>query len=345
MNQMGRAAGPLSASGRLSPVPILQTATGFWASQALMTAVELRLFTVLFGGPKTAAEVAAELGSDPGALEALMDANCALGFLHRTGDRYRNDEVSSAYLVEGSPGSYVELVRFMREPLSGMWQSLGNTVKTGKSPTSADAMGEIELSLARAFHNGVYATMMRVAEILDIEFSAYSKILDLGSHTGAGALCLARRYPQFQATILDRPAFQPVAEEYIRGMKLEERVRFLPGNPEDGQPAGDYDLVLLAHHLSRKSRASIPGFLQNVKQSLRSGGTLLVTEFLLEESKAEPREAALYRLNVLATYGAGSAGALTRTELYRLLQDAGFADVDMVGLPMFGITAITATKS
>jgi len=342
---MGRAAGPLSASGRLSPVPILQTATGFWASQALMTAVELRVFTILFGGPKSAAEVAAELGTDPAALEALMDANCALGFLHRTGDRYRNDEVSNAYLVEGSPGSYVELVRFMREPLFHVWESLGETVKTGKPPTAPGAMGEIEASLARAFHNGVYATMTRVAEILDIEFSAYNKILDLGSRTGAGALCLARRYPQFQATILDRAAFQPVAEEYIRGMKLEERVRFLPGDPEEGQPGGDYDLVLVAHHLSRRSRASIPGFLQNVKQSLHSGGTLLVTEFLLEDSKAEPREAALYRLNVLATYGADSAGALTRTELYRLLQDSGLANVDMVGLPMFGITAITASKS
>ena len=253
--------------------------------------------------------------------------------------------LSNAYLVEGSPGSYVELVHFMRDPLFGIWQSLRDTVQTGKSPNAPNAMGEIEVSLARAFHNGVYATMMRVAEILDIEFSAYTKILDLGSHTGAGALCLARRYPQFQATILDRAAFQPVAEEYIRGMKLEERVRFLPGNPEDGQPDGDYDLVLLAHHLSRQRRASIPGFLQNVQQSLLSGGTLLVTEFLLEDSKAEPREAALYRLNVLATYGAGYAGALTRTELYRLLQEAGFANVDMVGLPMFGITAITATKS
>jgi len=344
MNQMGPAAGPRSASGRLSPVPILHVATGFWASQALMTAVDLRLFTVLFGGPKTVAEVAAELKADPAAMEALMDANCALGFLHRTGDRFRNDEVSNAYLVEGSPGSYVELVRFMREPLFSIWQSLRDTVMTGKSPIAPDAMSEIEVSLARAFHNGVYATMTRVAEILDIEFSAYTKILDLGSHTGAGALCLARRYPQFQATILDRAAFQPVAEEYIRAMKLEERIRFLPGNPDDGQPDGDYDLVLLAHHLSRRSRASIPAFLQNVKQSLRVGGTLLVTEFLLEDSKAEPREAALFRLNVLASYGADSAGALTRPELYRLLQDSGLADVDMVGLPMFGITAITASK-
>ncbi|HEY6572764.1 MAG TPA: methyltransferase dimerization domain-containing protein, partial [Candidatus Eisenbacteria bacterium] len=59
MNQMGRSAGPRhSLSGRLSPVPILQVATGFWASQALLTAVELRVFTILFQGPKSAAELA-----------------------------------------------------------------------------------------------------------------------------------------------------------------------------------------------------------------------------------------------------------------------------------------------
>jgi hypothetical protein len=71
---------------------------------------------------------------------------------------------------------------------------------------------------------------------------------------------------------------------------------------------------------------------------------LLVTEFILEDSKAEPREAALFRLNALASYGPRFAEALTRSELYSLLEKAGFKDVDMVGLPMFGITAITACK-
>jgi predicted O-methyltransferase YrrM len=345
MSQMGRAAGPLSVSGRLSPVSILQVATGFWASQALLTAVDLRIFTVLFGGPKTVAEVAAETKTDPAALEALLDANCALGFVHRSGERFRNDEVSNAFLVEGSPGSYVDLVRFMREPLFGIWGSLKETVRNGAAPVPPEAMDPTEVSLARAFHNGLYAAMMRVAEILDIEFSSYTKVLDLGSHTGAGALCLARRYPQFQATILDRAAFQPLAEEFIRSMKLEDRLRFLPGNPDEAQPGGNFDLILLPHHLSRRPRASLPAILDRVNQSLRPGGMLLVTEFLLEDSKAEPREAALFRLNVLATYGPASAGALTRTELCRLLQDAGFANVDMAGLPMFGITAITASKS
>jgi len=345
MSQMGRAAGPVSVSGRLSPVPILQIATGFWASQALLTAVDLRVFTVLFGGPKTAAEVAAETKTDPAALEAILDANCALGFLHRSGERFRNDEVSNAFLVEGSPGSYVDLVRFMRDPMFGLASQLRDTVRSGASPIPPDQMDATEIALARALHNGLYAAMMRVAEILDIEFSSYSKLLDLGSHTGAGALCLARRYPQFQAAILDRPVFQPLAEEFIRSMKLEDRIRFLPGNPDEVQPGGNYDLILLPHQLSRRSRASLPAMLGRVSQSLRPGGMILVTEFLLEESKADPKEAALFRLNILAAYGPASAGALTRAELSRLLQDAGFANVDMAGLPMFGITAITASKS
>lgn len=345
MSQMGRAAGPLSVSGRVSPVSILQVATGFWASQALMTAVDLRVFTILFGGPKTAGEVASEAGVDPAAAEALLDANCALGFLHRSGERYKNDEVSNAFLVEGSPGSYVELVRYMRDPSFGLWQSLRDTVRTGKPAVEAAAMDRTEVEQARAFHNGSYAMMTRVAEILDIEFSDYSRILDLGSHTGAGALCLARRYPNLRATIRDKAIFQTLAEEYFRSMKLEDRVHFLPGNPDEAQPDGEYDLVLLPRHLSRRGRAAIPGILANVRKSLRTGGHVLVTEFLLEESREEPREAALFRLNVLATYGSASADALTRAELCRLLQEANFSNVDMVGLPMFGITAITATKS
>jgi hypothetical protein len=346
MNQMGPAAGRrASLSGRISPVPILQAATGFWASQALLTAVELRVFTILFQGPKSAADVAEAAAADLAAMEALLDANCAIGFIERQGDRYKNSEVANAFLVESVPGNYVEMVRFMREPLYSLWGSLRDRVRAGSPPTAPQGTDELEIGLARAFHTGAYAVFTRVAEILDLEFSDMTKLVEIGSHTGAGALCLARRYPQFQATILDRAVFQAVAEEYVKSMKLEERVRFVAGDPDAGQPGMNADLVLLPNHLSRRTRAGIPLILAAARSSLRDGGAIIVTEFLLEDSHTEPREAALYRLNVLAAYGAGNAGALTRGELTKFLQDAGFSSVDMVGLPMFGITAITATKS
>src|SRR5258708_34299107 len=100
MNQMGRAAGPLpSVSGRRSPVPILQVATGFWASQALLSAVELKVFSILFGGPRTSLEVAQEAGPDPAAIGPLPDAKCAVGCLARHRDRSRHDGARNAYLA------------------------------------------------------------------------------------------------------------------------------------------------------------------------------------------------------------------------------------------------------
>jgi predicted O-methyltransferase YrrM len=346
VNSMGRAAGSArSFSGRLSPVPLLQVATGFWGSQALLTAVDLRLFTILFGGPKTVQEIAQEAKAEPVSVEALLDANCALGFVHRIGDKYRNDEISNAYLVEGVPGSYLDLLRFMRQPLQEILMRLPDTTRTGEPAVTADALTAVQQAAARAFHTGTYASMMRVAEILDLEFSAYTSMLDLGGHTGAGSLCLARRYPQLKAVVRDHPTYQALAEETIRGMKLEERVRFSPGDPDRAEPGAEYDLVLLGSHLSRRPRAMLGSILEAVAKSLRRGGMLLVTDFLLEDSRSEPQEAALFRLNVLATYGSEYAGALTRSALYGLLRDAGFSDVDMVGLPMFGITAITALRT
>src|SRR5512139_555948 len=343
---MGRAAQPARPfSSGLSPVPVLQAATGFWGSQALLTAVDLKLFTHLMGGARTLPELAEATGADPAALEALLDANCALGFVHRVGEKYRNDELSNAFLVEGVPGSYVDLLRFMRETLSGILQGLPGAVRTGRSAVAPDALEGVQLAAARAFHSAAYATMARVAEILDLEFSAYSRMLDLGGQTGAGSLCLARRYPQLTAVVFDRPAFQPVAEEYIRGMKLEDRVEFAAGNPDEGCPDAEFDLALLLNHLSRRPRASIPAILNSAAKSLRQGGMLLVTDFMVEDSRSEPREAALFRLSALATYGSEAAGAIARTSLNQLLREAGFTDVDMVGLPMFGITAITALKA
>ena len=47
---------------QLDPSRIMQTATAFWASKVLLTAVELDLFTTLGEGPMTAPQLGKALG-------------------------------------------------------------------------------------------------------------------------------------------------------------------------------------------------------------------------------------------------------------------------------------------
>src|SRR5258705_8199909 len=70
----------------LNPGRIMQTATAFWASKVLLTAVELDLFTTLADGTMTAPQLGDALGLHPRGTYDFFDALVALKFLDRDGD-------------------------------------------------------------------------------------------------------------------------------------------------------------------------------------------------------------------------------------------------------------------
>src|SRR5687767_2908770 len=91
----------------LSPAPILQIGMGFFASKALLSAVELGLFTELGGDSRTGAELERTLGLHPRATYDFLDTLVALGMLDRDGDgadaRYANTAATALYLDRSSP--------------------------------------------------------------------------------------------------------------------------------------------------------------------------------------------------------------------------------------------------
>lgn len=75
----------------VSPVPLMELASSFWAFKALAAAHELDIFTRLSGGPgTTVAEMAKGWGIHERPAELLLTACAALGLLQKQGDRYRN---------------------------------------------------------------------------------------------------------------------------------------------------------------------------------------------------------------------------------------------------------------
>ena len=70
----------------LDPSHIMQTATAFWASKVLLTAVELDLFTVLGNRGMTASQLGEKLELHRRGTYDFFDALVALKFLGRDGD-------------------------------------------------------------------------------------------------------------------------------------------------------------------------------------------------------------------------------------------------------------------
>src|SRR3954447_21543669 len=89
-----------SASMDNQPVPdrILDLSFAFFGSKALLSAVELGLFTELAEGPLDAETLRQRLDLHPRASRDFFDALVALGMLEREAGRYRNTAETDLYL-------------------------------------------------------------------------------------------------------------------------------------------------------------------------------------------------------------------------------------------------------
>ena len=89
--------------GALTPVPLMQISTGFWAFKTLAAANELDVFTRLAGGAEmTAEELARELAIEQRPAEMLLTGCASLGLLERGDHGYRNTPLSEGFLVRGT---------------------------------------------------------------------------------------------------------------------------------------------------------------------------------------------------------------------------------------------------
>src|SRR5690606_38335997 len=70
---------------QLSPARILETATAFWPSKVLLSAIELGVFTQLAQGPMTGTQLSEAVGIRRDRSADFFDSLVALSFLERKG--------------------------------------------------------------------------------------------------------------------------------------------------------------------------------------------------------------------------------------------------------------------
>ena len=69
----------------VDPSKIMQIGMGFFASKTLLTAVNIKLFTLLAKSKLSGEKIRKALGLHPRSLYDFLDSLVALGFLDRTG--------------------------------------------------------------------------------------------------------------------------------------------------------------------------------------------------------------------------------------------------------------------
>ena len=118
-------------SNNPTPDKIMELGMGFWGSKALLSGVELGLFTELAREPIDAKTLQERLGLHPRSALDFFDALVALGMLQRKDGLYSNTPETDLYLDRAKPtyiGGWFEMVN---KRLYRFWGSLTEGLRTG----------------------------------------------------------------------------------------------------------------------------------------------------------------------------------------------------------------------
>ena len=327
--------GSRGAAAGTPPTPdrILQLGWGFWGSKALLSAVELGVFTELATAPLDAEELRVRLGLHPRGARDFFDALVALGMLERTDGRYRNTSDAGRFLDRARPSYLGGLFEMANAGLYPAWGNLTDALRTGQ-PQTPQAGGSFFAALyadpvrLRRFLLGMTGASLSAAGpiVRTFPWDRYRTFLDVGTAQGCLPVELARAHPHLRGSGLDVPAVRPIFEEYVAAFGLSERLRFQAADFfEDPLPAAD--VLVMGQILQDWDLERNRLLLAKAYAALPEGGALIIYEPMIDDERRENAFGLLMSLNLQVVLPGGFSA--TGAEIRGWLRDAGFRDTTL----------------
>lgn len=298
---------------------------GIIAAQAIHVAAKLRIPDLLASGPKTIDELASECGAHPPALGRLLRALSTVEMFACMPDGRFSNTFLTEVLRTDHPQSQRDTALFL--PAAFLWRPLGElyqSVLTGEASFQrifgrrffdylSDHPDDATVFNA-AMTQGVGWTTPALLAAFD--FSGFDRVVDIGGGEGALLRDILLATPEIRGVLFDLPQVVARAPEVLPS-EITKRCQIVGGNFFDSVPEGADAYVLkgVIHDWPDQDAARI---LQNIRRAIRTNGTLLLIEGIVDSTA---RPVGLMELLMLVIGGCERS----EDDFRSLLAAAGFA--------------------
>jgi SAM-dependent methyltransferase len=305
-----------------TPAALRDLAMGFQQSRILLTAVELRLFSLIGDGGLTSADLAGRAATDPRATDRLLNALCAMQLLEKRGGRFWNTPDGRRYLDDGSP----EFAGGLGHTASmwHSWSGLTEAVREGRPALRAaiNDRGDAWLKpFIAAMHYRAAQQAPRMADLVGLD--GVGRVLDVGGGSGAFSIAFAAKQPGLAAVVFDLPNVLPLTREYIARAGLAGRVTTAVGDYLVDPLPERFDLVFLSAVIHSNSAVQNAALIASCAAALNPGGRVAVVDWVMDEDRVTPPAGAFFALNMLVATDHGDT--FTEAEIRGWMAGAGLA--------------------
>ncbi|OXM44912.1 methyltransferase [Amycolatopsis alba] len=259
---------------------------GLATPMALRVAVTLGLPDRLTGDGASAADLAAELGQSPLALDLLLGHLTTLGVLERTSTGYRTTGYGANLRADAGNGlaglldmnaaggrgelAFVELAYSVATGQAGYIRRYGQDfwADLAEHPHLRETF---DRQMTQRFLNQVPGL------VAGFDWSRFDTIVDVGGGHGSLLAAILKANPSVRGHLVDLAPTAAAAEKELREQGLEDRTEVTAGSFFDPLPAGA-DAYLLSDILHDWDDEHAHRVLARCAEAVRPGGRVLVIE-------------------------------------------------------------------
>lgn len=319
---------------------VLQSYQRTWALKA---AIELDLFRAIGETGGGLASIAKQCSASERGTRILCDFLVISGLLTKENGCYALTPTSATFLDTRSPASLASVATFLSNPMMvDTFKELATIVRNGRTVLPGEGSVEPENPLWVQFAESMTPMMGPEADPLaDLVLQGQSgpmRVLDIAAGHGLFGIAIAQKNLQAKIVGLDWPAVLQVAKRNAEKAGVQDRYELLPGSAFDVNYGGPYDAVLLTNFLHHFDHATNVSLLKKVHAALKPGGVAATLEFVPNDDRVSPPQAASFALTMLGSTPSGDA--YTLKELAAMYEEAGFHNVTGHPIPMSPQTVV-----
>ena len=326
-----------TAGIQVSPDKILELGLAFWGSKTLLSAVELGVFTELAKGPMPYETLRKHFGLHERSVRDFLDALVALGMLDREGEVYKNTPATDLFLDRAKPSYVGGILEMCSHRLYKFWNDLPEGLRTGKAQNEAKSGGNLfeaiyrDPALLRGFLSAMTGLSTGAAMAIAKKFpwKKYKTFVDVGAAQGALPVRVALAHRHLSGAGYDLPVVGPIFTDYIKSFKLDNRVKFLPGDFfKDPLPGAD--VIVMGHILHDWNLEEKRMLIGKVYRTLPKGGAFIAFDAVIDDDRRKNAFGLLMSLNMLIETPGGFD--YTGADCRGWMHDAGFRQTRVVPL-------------
>lgn len=281
-----------------TPPIVLDTMHSAFLARAMYVMTRLGVPGLLSEGPRSCADLAAELQVQAIPLHQLLRSVATTGLLRtepgaETGpqQRFALTDIGRT-LLDGHPSGTAELVLTMQGEL--FWNALRvlpERVETGRTgPEIAEGLPFFEIMARRPDEARLFNRMMiathgdePAAVAAAYDFSGAERIVDVGGGIGAVLLEILRSHAGPRGVLFDVAEVADHARKHVAEAGMAHRCEVSSGDFLDSVPAGA-DVYLLSRILHDWDDTTCVRILRRCAEAMTAGSKLLVVEKVLPDN-------------------------------------------------------------